>query len=250
MSASPPRGAPQVTAPRPTGPRVPGTPTPVVRTRDQGRLARFVAGYGRLTVLLIPIGVAMNFIGGQIAQLLKLPLYLDSIGTILVGALCGGLPGALVGLLSNIINSITAPLLLPYALLNILFGLLAGLLSRWGVFRSLWKTILAAIPYALIGGGLGGLITIWLFGGLAGGGVAIVVAATHALGVPLNTAVFLSSLPLDFLDKVISVLVVFVILQRVPIRLYAKLPLGWVYMSRRRRRDTLDVPLDDLALEL
>ena len=41
-------------------------------------------GMDKLTLFLIPIGVAVNFIGGQIAILLRLPLYLDSIGTIVV----------------------------------------------------------------------------------------------------------------------------------------------------------------------
>ena len=46
----------------------------------------------KLAIFLIPIGVALNFIGAQIAMLLKLPVYLDAIGTIVVGALCGGIP--------------------------------------------------------------------------------------------------------------------------------------------------------------
>ena len=49
----------------------------------------------KLTLFLIPIGVAVNFIGGQIAILLRLPLYLDGIGTIVVGALCGAFPSLL-----------------------------------------------------------------------------------------------------------------------------------------------------------
>ena len=66
-------------------------------------------GMDKLTLFLIPIGVAVNFIGGQIAILLRLPLYLDSIGTIVVGALCGGIPGVIVGVISNVLNSITSP---------------------------------------------------------------------------------------------------------------------------------------------
>src|SRR3712207_9297610 len=39
------------------------------------------------TYALIPIGIAVNIIVGQIVSVLKLPLYLDSIGTVLVGVL-------------------------------------------------------------------------------------------------------------------------------------------------------------------
>lgn len=66
-------------------------------------------GIDKLTLFLIPIGVAVNFIGGQLAILLKLPLYLDAIGTIVVGALCGGIPGAIVGLVSNTSTPSPAP---------------------------------------------------------------------------------------------------------------------------------------------
>jgi energy-coupling factor transport system substrate-specific component len=192
---------------------------------------RLMKSYGRLTIFLIPIGVAVNFVGGQIALLLKLPLYLDSIGTILVGATCGALPGALVGLLSNAINSITSPPTFAFAILNVLFGLLAGLLGRYGVFKSLWKTLLSAIAFAFIGGFGGALITIWVLGGAAVGGTGIVVGSLVAAGMPVNTANFVAQLPIDLVDKVPTVLIVFAIIRGIPRRLLIKLPLGWVYLS-------------------
>ena len=194
--------------------------------------SRLMKSYGRLTIFMIPIGIAINFVGGQIALLLKLPVYLDSIGTILVGATCGSLPGALVGLVSNLLNSITSPTNLPFALLNIMFGLLAGWLSKRGVFLVWWKTLLSAIPFALIGGGLGALMTIWIFGGLGGGGGALIVGALVASGMDINTANFVAQVPMDFLDKVPTVMIVYLILLRIPKRLYVKLPLGRIYLKK------------------
>ena len=56
------------------------------------------------TIVLIPIAIALNIILGQaVAAALKMPIYLDSIGTILVGVLAGPLAGALTGLLSNVL---------------------------------------------------------------------------------------------------------------------------------------------------
>lgn len=200
---------------------------------NPNRLARFFAGYGRLTIFLIPIGVATNFIGGQLANLLKLPIYLDSIGTILVGALCGGLPGAVVGAVSNVINSITNPTTMAYAIISVVLGLLAGWFSRAGWFLKLWKALLTVIPFALVGGAGGALITIWLFGGLTPSGNSVIVAALHAAGLDLNTAVYLAGIPFDVLDKLLTVLVVFLILKRVPERLLTKLPLGSIYRKTK-----------------
>lgn len=200
----------------------------------ESAVAKFLKGYGRLTIFMIPIGIAINFIGGQVALLLKLPVYFDSAGTILVGATCGMLPGALVGAVSNVLNSITSPPTLVFGVLSILFGLLAGYLGRRGVFLSWWKTLLSAVPFALIGGVLGAIITILVFGGLAVGGGAIVVGALVAAGMDTNTANFVAQVPMDFLDKVPTVLVVFAILKGIPKRLYAKLPLGYVYLGKRK----------------
>lgn len=197
---------------------------------------RLMKSYGRLTIFLIPIGVAVNFVGGQIALLLKLPLYLDSIGTILVGATCGALPGALVGLLSNAINSITSPPTFAFAILNVLFGLLAGLLGRYGVFKNWLKTALSAILFAFIGGFGGALITIWVLGGAAVGGIGIVVGGLVATGMSVNTANFVAQLPIDLVDKVPTVLIVFAIISGIPRRLLVKLPLGGIYLNREGQR--------------
>ena len=105
----------------------------------------FFKDLGKLTLFLIPIGIAVNFIGGQIAILLRLPLYLDAIGTIVVGAVCGVWPGIIVGLVSNILNSISSPITLFYAILNVLFGIAAAYLSKKGVFKVFWKTLVSSL---------------------------------------------------------------------------------------------------------
>ncbi|MEN9564501.1 MAG: hypothetical protein RIR73_2745, partial [Chloroflexota bacterium] len=41
------------------------------------------------TLVLIPIAIAINIAIGELVVRLKLPVYLDSIGTVLVGAIAG-----------------------------------------------------------------------------------------------------------------------------------------------------------------
>jgi len=61
-------------------------------------------------IVLIPIAIAINIVLGQtVAAALKLPIYLDSIGTILVGAIAGPVPGMLTGLLANLIWTYVLP---------------------------------------------------------------------------------------------------------------------------------------------
>ncbi|MBP0724149.1 hypothetical protein J5Y03_02990 [Bacillus sp. RG28] len=186
----------------------------------------------KLTMFLIPIGIAVNFIGGQIVLLLKLPIYLDSIGTIVVGALCGGIPGALVGAITNVTISVTNPTTLAYIWLNILFGLLAGFLARRGVFKSLWKTIVASIGFAAIGGGLGATITVLMFGGLGAGTTGMITGMLMKVGFSVQAGAYISEICADLLDKIPTLIIVFFILKSIPKRNLVKLPQGELFIDK------------------
>ena len=70
--------------------------------------------WNKLTIFLIPIGIAVNVVGGQLALMLKLPVFLDSIGTFVVAALCGIVPGLIVAVGTQLINAITTPTVLAF----------------------------------------------------------------------------------------------------------------------------------------
>lgn len=184
----------------------------------------------KLTLFLIPIGVAVNFLGGQIAILLRLPLYLDAIGTIVVGALCGGLPGAIVGLISNVLNSISSPTTLFYAVLSVAFGIVAAFASKKNIFKNLVKTMLISLLFAFIGGVLGACIT-WL----VNGGFGPITAGTYAAVIyeftklPPFICQVIAEFAMDLLDKFVTLVVVFFVLKAMPNRFLAKLPLGGIY---------------------
>jgi hypothetical protein len=95
------------------------------------------------TIVLIPIAIAINIILGQtVAAALKVPIYLDSIGTILVGVLAGPLAGALTGALANLIWTYVLPApfhsdyAAPFFIVAVEIGLVAGVFGRFGFFRS------------------------------------------------------------------------------------------------------------------
>ena len=57
---------------------------------------------------MIAFSVVLNLIGGQLALLLRLPIYLDSIGTIFSAALLGPFYGMFPSLLSGVILGMTS----------------------------------------------------------------------------------------------------------------------------------------------
>ena len=62
---------------------------------------------------------------------LRLPIYLDSVGTVLSGALLGPVYGVATGVLGSLISGITFDIYsLYYAPVQILTGLMAGLMFR------------------------------------------------------------------------------------------------------------------------
>ena len=90
---------------------------------------------------LMPVAIAINIAVGSIASALRLPIYLDSIGTVLVGALAGPWAGALTGILSNLIWSIlpipggAGPTAAFFAPVAGVIGLMAGFWASRGVFQ-------------------------------------------------------------------------------------------------------------------
>ena len=102
-----------------------------VRSRD----------FSTATLALIPVAIAINLAVGSLIVTLRLPIYLDSIGTVLVGALAGPWAGALTGILSNLIWSLlpvpggAGPVAAFFAPVAGVIGLMAGFWAARGVFN-------------------------------------------------------------------------------------------------------------------
>ncbi|HEU4326950.1 MAG TPA: hypothetical protein VFS21_27670 [Roseiflexaceae bacterium] len=86
------------------------------------------------TLALIPVAVVINIVIGQLAS--GTPVYLDSIGTVLVGALLGPWWGGFTGLLSNAIWTLTGnPVPIYFSYVAAAIGVLAGFAGRFGAFH-------------------------------------------------------------------------------------------------------------------
>lgn len=114
------------------------------------------------TVLFTAISIGINYLGSFLAGLIAFPLYLDSVMTIAVTALCGLIPGLICAFCSNL-------LLFIFAHTGIFFSAchLSTALIAWMVFRTerknhpnekllsadsfMWAGFLAAISNSIIG---------------------------------------------------------------------------------------------------
>lgn len=155
--------------------------------------------------LLMAVCIGINFCGAFFAKLLGLPLYLDCIGTMLASMLGGYISGIFVGLFSSILNGIFSdPRLVSYGALNVFIAIFTAWACTHKWFKKPLRFFTAAIIYAFLGGFLGSILTIVLYG--FGNGVASgsVVYWFSDMGMPRLLAEMLGDYCVDILDKFIS----------------------------------------------
>lgn len=182
--------------------------------------------FSTITWVMIPVAIAINIAIGQLIYALKIPLYLDSVGTVLVGILAGPWAGALTGLLANLIWGLTG-LNVPYAPfagVAAAIGLLAGLFSETGWMRSWWKAIVAGAITGLVAAVISAPISAYVWGGVTGSGTDVIVAIFRSFGFGVLPASFAQGVSSDPLDKAITFLVVFLIVKALPLRFLARFP--------------------------
>lgn len=194
------------------------------------------------TVAMLPVAIAINVVIGQIVNVLGLPLYLDSIGTVIVGVLAGSAAGAATGTLANIIWGLTiSPASLPFAVAAAAIGALAGLFARAGAFRRLWTALPAGLVTGVVAGMISAPIAAFVFGGAgASAGRTALNATFQAFGSSLLGATTLSGLATDPLDKIVSFGIAFMILAALPARFRERSPFVRKYAVFGRRTTVLD----------
>ena len=114
-------------------------------------LEGFRAQFSTKVLVLIPIAAGINLVGGALCSSLKLPLFLDMIGTMVIACLSGPWVAALTGLLTNVFLAIVAnPVYLPYAVVSVLCGFVVGVMARIGLFRKPWGIVLIWLTVTVV----------------------------------------------------------------------------------------------------
>lgn len=188
-------------------------------------------GLNRMAFFLIPLGIAVNFIGGQIVTLLKLPIFLDAVGTMLVGALCGPIYSVIVALITGLLMGITSPTALFYIGNYFAVGISAGWFARWNYFNNIWKSVIYGVIIGLVCGIFGSIVTVAAFGGFSASALGLITGFIHRtfnLSIPVSNMI--SEVFADIIDKIPSAIATFLIVKSIPNRFLLKLPLGNRYI--------------------
>lgn len=184
-------------------------------------------------ILIIPVCVAVNFVGGQLAGLLKLPMYLDTIGTIFASLLCGPWVGAVAGGLTNVVTGIANPTNFAFIPVNIIAGLVTGFLARKNMFNKTWKWLLSMFIMAWVSIIVSAPIVVLVYGGVTGGGTSLITAAALAAGANIWAAFFGTEGVFQVLDRIISFLICWAVIKVIPTRNLIKFSLGELYIKKK-----------------
>ena len=154
------------------------------------------------------LAVGINIVGGQIALFMKLPVYLDSIGTILTGAVLGPWFGMLPNMISGIFMGMTVDIYsLYFAPVGMITGIMSGLVFRKLSVKKV-KVLFAAVLITVPGTIVSSVINAVLFGGVTSSGSSILVQLLSRTPLGLTGSIFAVQFLTDYLDRCISVFAV------------------------------------------
>ncbi len=162
-----------------------------------------------LVVFLFSLG--LNFLGSFIQTIFDLPLFFDTIGTLLSAVLVSPWIGGLVGLLTNTLKGMFfTTLSIPFGLVNLVVGIVAGYLVVWFKdFERWYVPLIIGCVVAVIAPLVAAPIAAYLFGGMSAHGIDRFVASFVAGGHSVLSSAFWGRLPLSFVDKLISIYFVY-----------------------------------------
>ncbi len=181
--------------------------------------------FNTMTWVLIPVAIAINVVIGEIVVLLKLPIYLDSIGTVLVAVLAGPWAGALTGAVSNTIwGLLIDPNALPWWPVALFIGFVAGWCAVGGLFKTWWKVIIAGFLVALTAATVSTPIAVYIYGGITASGSSFITAYLLQTGQGVVQAVFSTNFLVEPVDKISTCLLAFAIIQGLSPRFVARFP--------------------------
>ncbi len=182
----------------------------------------FYTRFSVAIIALIPPCIGINFLGRLLVSTLRLPLWLDSIGTCISAFLGGPVIGAICGAVSNLIYGFTTGdnIALIYALTSMGIGLAVGIMSRLGYMETFLKMVLTACVAGLAAIVISTPLNVLYYGGTTGNpwGDAL-FAVTQANGMPVFLGSLLDEMVVDIPDKLLVLVIVFLIIKGLPKKL-------------------------------
>ncbi|MCR5700895.1 MAG: HD domain-containing protein [Lachnospiraceae bacterium] len=176
-------------------------------------------------VLFTILMIMINFYGKFIADYFQLPIWMDSFGTVVAAYVCDPFCGAVVGFASNYMYGIEDATSIAYSITSIAIGVTVGIAARKKLFETVFGTLTASVIVTifsvLISTPINIIINNGRVGNVWGDGVA-----SYLLENDFNQlqATAIGEFYVDFLDKVITLIALYVLIRIVRFRRKKEIP--------------------------
>jgi len=183
----------------------------------QHRISKELSGVG---IPFLAFAIALNLSIGQLANTLKVPLYLDSIGTVMIAVLCGPWSAVTAGTFSNLLAAaFGTPQMAFFVPVVVAIGAFTAFLARRGWFRRWYLVLVGGLLQGVVAALISAPISAYVFGGVTMGGTDFLVLYFRSVGNTLIQSVLMQGVISDPLDKMATYLIVFLLLRSLPRRL-------------------------------
>ena len=161
--------------------------------------------------------LALNLSLAKVTALLSLPVYLDSIGTILGVTLLSPVLACLVAILTSLLGGVfISPYFAAYVGTQLAIALAALLCLRWRLFERWWTAVIAGLFIGAVAVLASAPVTVILFGGVALSGTTAINAVLLASGRTLWESVVGGSAVIESIDKPTAAVLAWLVLRRLP----------------------------------
>jgi energy-coupling factor transport system substrate-specific component len=170
--------------------------------------------------LFSAVCVALNVSLNKLAVVLQLPVFMDTVGTVLSGALVPPIFSIAVGVVSNLIGGvITHPAIPFFSGTQVVVAIMSIIGYRRGWFDRAWTAVLLGLAIGIVSAIVSAPVTVLMFGGVTEPGATALNAVLLAAGHDIWTSVLSGTIIVSSVDKIIAALVTMLVLKRMPERL-------------------------------
>jgi energy-coupling factor transport system substrate-specific component len=169
--------------------------------------------------LLTAGGIALNLTLAKLAVLSSLPVYFDSVATIISVALLPWYLSVTIAVGTSLLGSmIIDPHLAAYCATQLTIALAAVLCFRAGLLNSWPEALLAGLLIALCAVIVSAPVTVLLFGGITWSETTVVTAILLESGKNLWQSVLQGAILIESIDKTSASLLAYVVLKHFPLQ--------------------------------
>ena len=163
--------------------------------------------FSLMSSLLIPVAVAINFTGSFIASSLKLPLFLDAIGTVFISLIAGPWVGSVTAVITSIATGGFNPVNLAFLPVGILIAVVIGNLTKLKIKNIVVKIILLILSLTITTVIANTVITILVYKGITPDGTGFVASSLIKLGFGEVFSVIAATFVSEIMDKSLTIII-------------------------------------------